>query len=103
MSRPTDLTLPGLLIAGNPVDGFEFYGPFEDPMEAGDWAQAGLNGRDWWVANVAPPHSEPASGVLLPEALVLRIAEVLTTPGAASARETRDLIAALRGAVRDGD
>ncbi len=42
-----------ILIKGNPVDGFEFVGPFpsnEDAMEHGDSVKT-----DWWVAELEEP------------------------------------------------
>lgn len=43
-----------IIVTGNPVDGFTFYGPFEDGVEAQDWATAFLDG-DWWGANLRQP------------------------------------------------
>jgi hypothetical protein len=36
-----------ILIHGNPVDGMEYYGPFDDPSDASDYGDK-LQG-DWWV------------------------------------------------------
>jgi hypothetical protein len=43
-----------IIVAGNPVDGFEFYGPFESEEDAAAWAEHGQPG-DWWIARVHTP------------------------------------------------
>lgn len=41
-----------IVVQGNPVDGFNFVGPFDDDDEA---IQAAENeGGDWWVADLEP-------------------------------------------------
>lgn len=100
MSGALDLALPALVLTGNPVDGLSFYGPFEDALAAGDWAEAGLSGHEWWIATLVPVEQEPAERgdvIGLPAGLVQRVAAVLTTPGIASAAETRRLIQELVG------
>ena len=44
-----------VLIAGNPADGFEFYGPFDDAESAGDWGSDYCAGVDWWVVQMTDP------------------------------------------------
>jgi hypothetical protein len=41
-----------IVISGNPADGFGFYGPFEDPEVANDWADE--QRFDWghWVVEL---------------------------------------------------
>ena len=52
-----------LLIYGNPVDGFNFAGPFNDgPEEMEQWLQDnGWSGGDWWTAEVTSPYQGPPS------------------------------------------
>jgi hypothetical protein len=39
-----------ILITGNPVQGFQYTGPFNDPEEAGNYALTSGTEADWWVA-----------------------------------------------------
>lgn len=41
-----------IIITGNPVDGFEYHGPFGSSDQAVTWAAANpeIDGKDWWVA-----------------------------------------------------
>ncbi len=41
-----------IVIAGNPVDGFSFYGPYSTHDEACEWGER-ANGEEWWVAALA--------------------------------------------------
>jgi hypothetical protein len=41
-----------IVVVGDPVDGFEFYGPFNTEPEAIEWAGENLNG-DWWTASLS--------------------------------------------------
>ena len=54
-----------IVITGNPVDGFEYYGPFDSPSQAGDWAEDLLQ-QDWWATIVESPasiiHNNPFNG-----------------------------------------
>lgn len=46
-----------IIIAGNPVDGLNFIGPFQTSEEAheyADWDQY-LKNQDWWVVDLIPP------------------------------------------------
>lgn len=45
--------------AGGPVDGFDFYGPFDDANDASDWAFNELSNASWWVNELHSP-TEPA-------------------------------------------
>ena len=52
---PKDATVlcPAIVVTGNPVDGFTFYGPFPSGQEAVEWADNAGRGdcdTDWWVA-----------------------------------------------------
>ncbi|UTU07693.1 hypothetical protein CcrC1_gp008 [Caulobacter phage C1] len=40
-----------ILIVGNPVDGYAYYGPFHDHDDATNYAEnTGTEGNPWWVA-----------------------------------------------------
>ncbi|WP_289101016.1 hypothetical protein [uncultured Marinobacter sp.] len=49
-----------IVVAGNPMDGITFYGPFDDGNYANDWAEDELNntGCDWWVSELTQPDQE---------------------------------------------
>jgi hypothetical protein len=47
-------TIP-IVVHGNPVDGLEFFGPFENPEEAYAWA-ATICLLEWWVILVHDPY-----------------------------------------------
>lgn len=47
-----------IIIAGNPIDGFELYGPFDTHEDAEEWAtNAKFNGPDWWTVEPIDPNS----------------------------------------------
>lgn len=48
-----------ILVTGNPVDGFEFYGPFNNGVDAVEYANqcAGIEG-EWWTADLNPVEPE---------------------------------------------
>lgn len=43
-----------IIITGNPVDGFMYYGPYSTHDEAIEAAEASttLDGDDWWIARL---------------------------------------------------
>ena len=43
-----------IAIQGDPVDGFDYYGPFKSTEDANDWASSNLQ-PDWWVADLHRP------------------------------------------------
>lgn len=45
-----------VIVTGNPVDGFEFYGPFADTIHACEVGNtdAHFSDVDWWTAEVHP-------------------------------------------------
>lgn len=43
-----------IVIIGNPIDGFEYYGPFDTHQQAADWGEDLVSG-DWWVTIVESP------------------------------------------------
>ena len=40
--------------SGNPVNGFQFYGPFEGHEAALDWVDLNLD-SDWWIVELENP------------------------------------------------
>lgn len=45
-----------IVIYGNPQNGFDYTGPFENPAEANDWADEHVAREyDWWVAPLQEP------------------------------------------------
>lgn len=40
-----------IIVTGNPVDGLEFFGPFEDGEEAFNYADKNRL-EEWWTANL---------------------------------------------------
>lgn len=46
-----------LVITGNPVDGFEYIGPFDDTETAVEWCQDMFDDEDWWVTELTSPAS----------------------------------------------
>lgn len=52
-----------VIVYGNAVDGFTFVGPFDDRDEAVRYAEFdGEQGRDWCIAELAPPADEHNQG-----------------------------------------
>ena len=50
------------IITGNPVDGFAFYGPFNDGDDVSDLSVT--DGPDeWWTAQIRQPEAGPDQGV----------------------------------------
>ncbi len=41
-----------IVIYGNPVDGFQYVGPFKTPDDAQWWADRVAVGADWWLAEL---------------------------------------------------
>lgn len=48
-----------ILIVGDPIDGFFYYGPFDDQQAAIDYVEANHDGPDWWTAKLMGPTHEP--------------------------------------------
>ena len=44
-----------IVVRGNPIDGLEFFGPFDSEDDATEWADNHRDSRDWWVAYVTKP------------------------------------------------
>lgn len=45
-----------IIVTGNPVDGFEFFGPFDDEVAAAEWADKNDDGMPyWWVSYLSNP------------------------------------------------
>lgn len=47
-----------VLVTGNPGDGFEYFGPFNDAEAAGDYGRDVVRADYWWVSRMLPP-TEP--------------------------------------------
>lgn len=41
-----------VVVMGNPFDGLEIRGPFENVDDANDWADQNLRDETWWVVEV---------------------------------------------------
>jgi hypothetical protein len=39
-----------IVVTGNLINGFSFYGPFGSSPEAVEWASENLKGEEWWIA-----------------------------------------------------
>lgn len=50
-----------IIIIGNPVEGFEYFGPFDSIDQATDWG-ADLVQGDWWVTVVESPAAYDLNG-----------------------------------------
>lgn len=57
MSAALDPTAPHIVIIGDPVDGFRYYGPFPNWDEASDWTETDCRDCDWWIAPLIAPSS----------------------------------------------
>lgn len=44
-----------LIVTGNPVDGFFYYGPFADEDTTIEWANREQDGCDWWPTKLHAP------------------------------------------------
>lgn len=44
-----------LVVTGNPVDGFEYYGPFISYESALRFAEAQFKHDVWWIPDLNPP------------------------------------------------
>lgn len=51
-----------VVVLGNPVDGFNFVGPFADFEAASDRADAEDN-SDWWITKLIPPEEGDEDGL----------------------------------------
>jgi len=49
-----------IIISGNPVDGFFYYGPFEDAEQALEYADAeySIRNSEYWVTELTPPEEQ---------------------------------------------
>lgn len=43
-----------IVIAGNPVDGFNYFGPFDDNESAEEWAESNIS-DSWWITEIKEP------------------------------------------------
>lgn len=44
-----------VIVAGNPGDGFQIFGPFHSHEDGIHWAERNLKGVDWWFMIVEEP------------------------------------------------
>lgn len=44
-----------IVVTGNTVDGFQFFGPFLDSDAAVSWAEKNCQGEDWLLADLEEP------------------------------------------------
>jgi len=48
-----------VILIGNPVDGLEFIGPFDDGNEATEYAEVKVHrNKEWWLAEMEAPEEE---------------------------------------------
>lgn len=47
-----------IIVAGNPIDGLEFHGPFDSAELAGEWGEDVLGGTEFWIADLGKVGSE---------------------------------------------
>jgi hypothetical protein len=52
-----------LVISGDPVTGFSFFGPFAEVSEAVAWSQLELAGAAWWVTPLVRPKGGIGNGL----------------------------------------
>lgn len=43
------------VVAGDPMDGLNIFGPFDDLDEAASWAETEIKG-DWWTTRIYSPN-----------------------------------------------
>jgi hypothetical protein len=58
-------TYPHIVIYGNPIDGFEYIGPFPNAIAAATYGNTdphGAEGGDWWTCKLHAP-AENEDGV----------------------------------------
>jgi hypothetical protein len=51
--------MSAIVIIGNPVQGFNYHGPFDNVEEAADWGNDNSEGGDWWVTDLHAPVELP--------------------------------------------
>jgi len=44
-----------IIITGNPMDGIDLWGPYEDPNEAAADAERIFRNCDWWITHIHQP------------------------------------------------
>ena len=50
-----------IVMAGDPLDGLDFHGPFDTYDEAYDWAIYKLIGENWWIHPLHSPNDDGPS------------------------------------------
>lgn len=51
--------MAAIVIIGNPVQGFNYHGPFDTVEEAAEWGNDNSEGGDWWVTDLHAPVELP--------------------------------------------
>ncbi len=49
-----------IIVYGNPIDGFNFRGPFDSTVDAIFSAEDADPDENWWVAELNPVETQPA-------------------------------------------
>lgn len=44
-----------IIVVGNPVDGFEYHGPFNHEDNAIQWADNYIEDEEWWLSHLTAP------------------------------------------------
>lgn len=47
-----------IIIYGDPMDGFNYRGPFDTQADATEWAEDHEPDEVWWIAELNPPTEE---------------------------------------------
>jgi hypothetical protein len=50
-----EAVLPHVVVTGNPFDGLQVYGPFDNADDALQHAEETDYGKDWWIVPVRKP------------------------------------------------
>lgn len=51
MSEP----IPHIIVTGNPVEGFEFIGPFDSDVDAARYGNEDPDMEEWWISPLDRP------------------------------------------------
>jgi len=63
-----------ILVEGNPLSGFNFYGPFDNEAAAVRYAERDPEDDEWWVADLLEPIDEE-------DEVLITVNPVPLTPG----------------------
>lgn len=48
-----------IIVVGDPMSGFEFFGPFEDDLVALEYGRKHIFGTNWWMADLYKEIDKP--------------------------------------------